>query len=355
MDNAKEKTVYILLGNGASIQTIKDLGMEDRVDLRNLFSQCDRVPWPQNQHECFLSQKHCQELWSMGVKATNNTRGASNLINNIITSMNVYNYCVSNSSRTLDSLRIDKLKESFYYKAYCQLVSYFLNLFIYYNNQIDDSMLLRYVTECKCGNIYDFIDVKSKEGYRIRIISYNYDIFLERILKLKKLLFKVAGFDEISENDKIIIYKPHGSISFISKEKRKSPHYSVIKDPFDSVTHDIKSMEIDMSIKADHSIINPIVPPAGDANRSGDGWLTDIGKSIKEVLSAATSEDTLLIYGISYDHVDRLEIDKIISSLPYDMDVNYINPYPTETFEIVLASVFANYSHYKFFYKELYL
>jgi len=61
----------------------------------------------------------------------------------------------------------------------------------------------------------------------------------------------------------------------------------------------------------------------------------------------------LIIYGVSYGHVDRNEIDKILTTLPYKIDVKNINPYPSETFEIVIGSIFENYSQYKDFYMEV--
>lgn len=42
------------------------------------------------------------------------------------------------------------------------------------------------------------------------------------MLKLEKIDFKIAAFDKYDDTDGIIIFKPHGSISFCSKNKRIS-------------------------------------------------------------------------------------------------------------------------------------
>lgn len=344
----KDKTYYILIGNGASIQLVNDLNLGNVIDLINLFNCGDRVPWPDNDHESFLSNKHCPELWLMGARPTISKDTSAALINDVITSMNVYNSCPE------DARRSATLRETHYYKAYCQLISFLLNEFIYYNNQVENYKLSEYASNKTLENIYNLIETKYNEGHKIRIISYNYDIFLERILKLKGISFKIAAFEDFEEDESVVIFKPHGSISFMTKTKRAAS-YQIEKDPFDSVNYSVKNMDINMEITDDKSIINPIIPPAGDANRTREGWVKSINENVVKSIASASESDRLIIYGLSYGHVDRMEIDKIITSLPYNIDVCYINPYPSQTFEIVLSSVFKNYSQYKYIYKELFL
>lgn len=348
MANTKEnkRTIYIVIGNGFSIDIIEKIGKSQDIDLINLFSKSDLVPWPDKKIECFLSKKHCPELWLLGARATVSKEKALSLIDDIITSMNAYYLYDKDSDRTMET------KRSPYYLAYCQLVSYLKNLFIYYNSRISDDELREYIGR-KIGFIEYIIKIISKNN-KLRIITYNYDILLERILTLCNIEYKIAGFDSFSITDSLVIFKPHGSISFVSKLKRdKSQSYNIIKDPNDSMNMKIDEMEIDMRIENDISNINPIIPPAGDANRVPDGWSVDINEKLRECIKNSKSEDELIIYGISYGHVDRNEIDKIITTLPYKIDVKYINPYPSSTFDMVLGSIFENYSHYKDFYLEV--
>ena len=62
--------IYIALGNGFSINLIELLGKEKVIDLRNLFSQGDNVPWPDNNEKGFLSRKYCNNLWTLGARTT---------------------------------------------------------------------------------------------------------------------------------------------------------------------------------------------------------------------------------------------------------------------------------------------
>ena len=179
-------------------------------------------------------------------------------------------------------------------------------------------------------------------------------IFLERMLKLEKIDFKIAAFDKYDDTDGIIIFKPHGSISFCSKNKRiSSQPYNIEKDPIDSTLAEIKVMENNLEIVEDMSNINPIIPPASDGDRIQKGWSHDIKNAIKESLKTITKIDNCIIYGVSYDNVDRREIDDLITNIPWDIEIKNINPRPSSTFDMVLGSIFKNYTHYKDFYMEV--
>ena len=171
-------------------------------------------------------------------------------------------------------------------------------------------------------------------------------IFLERMLKLEKIDFKIAAFDKYDDTDGIIIFKPHGSISFCSKDKRiSSQPYNIEKDPIDSTLAEIKVMENNLEIVEDMSNINPIIPPASDGDRIQKGWSHDIKNAIKESLKTITKIDNCIIYGVSYDNVDRREIDDLITNIPWDIEIKNINPSPSSTFDMVLGSIFKNYTH----------
>ena len=79
------------------------------------------------------------------------------------------------------------------------------------------------------------------------------------MLKLEKIDFKIAAFDKYDDTDGIIIFKPHGSISFCSKDKRiSSQPYNIEKDPIDSTLAEIKVMENNLEIVEDMSNISRI-------------------------------------------------------------------------------------------------
>ena len=107
-------THLFIIGNGFSINLINKLGMQDSIDLVNLFRIGDRVMHPDDKTSCFLSRKYCPDLWGLGAKSTLSAQESNNLIRDIITSMNVCHLCID------DSKRQDDFQKSSYYKAYCQ-------------------------------------------------------------------------------------------------------------------------------------------------------------------------------------------------------------------------------------------
>lgn len=343
-----DKTLFIVLGNGFSINLINQLDLAEVIDLTNLFSKSDKVAWPgkEDNNRCFLSYKNCKELWLLGARSTNTREETADLIGDIITSMNAYVLSVSQNENY-------EAQEGFHYKAYCQLISYLKNLFIYYNNLVSNKQLTDFL--CNSGDaLIDYISLNLKAGNKIRIITYNYDIFLERLLQLQGITYKMAGFDECDINDQMIIYKPHGSISFESKEKRPNTSpYHVGTDLFQSCVMDISDMEVNLGVIRDQSLIDPIIPPSGDANRIKKGWSYSINQEVEKSVKTAKDKDELIIYGISYSHVDRNELDRILTTLPNKIDVRYINPIPSKTLDMVLTSIFNNYGLYKEFYKEI--
>lgn len=339
------RTHYFILGNGFSINLVNKINCSEKIDLGNLFKMGDKVPYPDDEKSCFLSRRYCPALWSLGARSTMSAQQSNELIRDIITSTNVYYLCYD------DTVRQELLKQSNYYKAYCQLITYLKNLFIYYNKQITDKDLNRYINEK--NNFIKYLCNIIKNKGNVRIITYNYDIFLERMLQLYSLDFKIAAFDNFDDSTPIVIYKPHGSISFESISKRlPGQKFNIEKDPFISATEEIINMENNFKVVNDNSIINPIIPPAGDSSRVNVGWSFEIKNSIEETIKKATKDDICVIYGLSYDHVDRQEIDDIITKFPCDIEISYINPFPSSTFDMVLGSVFEKYSHYKDFYME---
>lgn len=83
-------------------------------------------------------------------------------------------------------------------------MSYLRLLFIYYNNLVNDEKIKGYLT--KEISLINYIDKLFKAGEKVRIITYNYDIFLERMLKAKKIKFKIAAFDKIDNDTQIVIF-----------------------------------------------------------------------------------------------------------------------------------------------------
>ena len=74
-----------------------------------------------------------------------------------------------------------------------------------------------------------------------------------------------------------------------------------------------------------------------------------VGLKISEMVLIkfeSTSKDEMILFGLSYWHVDRNEIDEILLSMDNKMEVRFVNPNPPTALEAVLTSLFRNYIHF---------
>lgn len=329
------KSVFIILGNGFSIDFLNHLKESDlnyksasEISLSNLFENGELVPWPGNGKPGFLSYKHCPNLWTLGARPNLNATESINLIENIITCANALN----NRQRGVDSI---------YMCAYKELVTYLKALFIFYNDKINvpDINLANWGW---CSYLKQLFNDPNID--KVHIVTLNYDIWLERILKKNNIDFSISNFEE---NKKLIIYKPHGSISF--------SHSSIkVKDAFDiSYEHDVLDGQLsEFTIEYENltalNSINAMIPPAGDSSRLDFAWTKQIRESILTASSGLTTNDELIICGTSYWHVDRLEIDKILTSINGNInDVKIINPHSPNVFNAVITTLFKNVTFFK--------
>ena len=99
-------------------------------------------------------------------------------------------------------------------------------------------------------------------------------------------------------------------------------------------------------LKDDFPIVNAIIPPAGDSTRFSFTWIKEIRKGIDDIIKKSTSKDEMILFGLSYWHVDRNEIDEILLSMDASMEVKYVDPNPPTSLDAVLSSLFKNYIHY---------
>ena len=186
-----KKNLFLILGNGFTIDLLSKLE-KNMIDTVNLFSKGDTVVWPDGSNERgFLSYKHCPSLWNLGARPYMNKNDAIELIEDIITCANM----VTSSNVVTPGSNI-------YIGAYYELVAYLKHLFIQYNKQVDDSELTS--GRIQSWGWYDLIKkaYDSDKYKKIIIITYNYDVFLERILKLNHLNFTIQGLE--NTDNKII-------------------------------------------------------------------------------------------------------------------------------------------------------
>ena len=224
------------------------------------------------------------------------------------------------------------------------MVNYLKYLFIYYNRQISDDEFDKAISS-EWGwaklfkNMNDNLNIDS-----VTIITYNYDIILERLLRKMSIAYEMVGFE--NKTCKFHLIKPHGSISFRSKREYDKDSFS-IKYNRDSLGGKIEDLIVDEEVDFDKiSNINTMIPPAGESGRYKLVWSNVLkGKSL-EAVKKLNDDDDIFFGGISYCNVDRQELDEIITSLNPNVNVRINNPDTKNTFGSVISSVFDNYIHY---------
>lgn len=331
-----QKRLYIILGNGFSIDLINRMDCKEKIDLTNLFNFGYEVKWLSDEEPGFLSYKRCPNLWNLGARF--NKGGGTKLIEEIITCANVYSYVkLKNPKRILQ-------EDGIYIKAYKELVEYLKFLFIHYNDLISDEELNLVIQDWGWKYLFEkFKDVPEKFE-KVTIVTYNYDIWLERVLELLGIQYSFPG---IKENDSAIvdIIKPHGSISFQSDRCLDNSSFEIHygRDILEGRLGDIKIESKNLRV---NSRINAMIPPAGDSARFSNHWSNELQSIAREAAKKLIEKDEVLLCGLSYWNVDRLELDELFLDLDADVNLKVINPNLPSEFNAVLESLFTNYVVY---------
>lgn len=328
------KNLYLVLGNGFTIDFINHINNEE-IDASNFFKYGAEVPWPGNNEPGFLSSKNCPNLWNLGARPNMDSKQALDLIEDIITCINVY------ASHPTKSLLANTKQNDIYFYAYLELVEYIRNLFVYYDTKINEIP-----NEIESWSWLIYLKDAYEKYDKIYIVTYNYDVWIERILQTANLGFGIFGFDKIEEK-KIIIFKPHGSISFQHKTTIEKEAY-MIKSSKTIEDGDIENFTLSYSYEK-IPLINAIIPPASEAGRmqqNESSWSKQIHNEIIKTFETTNENDECIMCGISYWHVDRNEIDNILVSLNPKINIKMINPYPPKSLNAVLTSLFENFVLY---------
>jgi len=330
------RKLYIILGNGFTIDFLSHARLSSDVDVRNLFRYGACVPWPVDGEPGFLSFKHCPNLWNLGARPNMDDDAATALIEDIITCVNVF----VSAPRTTTVGQEGRPNDIYSY-AYKELAIYLKHLFIYYDTKVDA------LPDCNSWGWWEFFRHIAKSDYysEITIVTYNYDVWLERLLTHCGIPFTVSLMQRKRASAKISILKPHGSISFAHKTIRDRNAFTI------SLNHELlDGRPRDFVVKYDkmdeNYLVNALIPPAGEAGRFNHSLASAIRNRAKEQATALGAGDDIIISGLSYWHVDRAELDELLVSCSPTVDVKMINPSPSPSLNAVLASIFNNYIAY---------
>lgn len=330
------KNLFLILGNGFTMDLISFLRAKSNlahdIDVNNFFKYGAEVPFPETNEPGFLSSKNCPNLWNLGARPNMDSEQALEIIENIITSINVY------ASHPHKGELSKSRQNDIYFFAYLELIEYIRNLFVYY-----DKKLPHLPSEINDWVWLKLLKDSSKQYKKIYIVTYNYDVWLERILNKANIKYGIVGFSKI--NYKINIFKPHGSISFLHNLRREPYRIDYQKEIKNLPVNDYI---LDYSFEK-VSMVNAIIPPASEAGRMQQeetSWSKVIHNKILETFKQAKESDDCIISGISYWHVDRNELDNILVNMHPKISLKMINPNPPKSLTAVLTSLFENFVLY---------
>lgn len=325
--------LVLIVGNGLTIDLLKCISKIEDINTKNLFRNGDKVEWPDGSNEKgFLSYKRCKNLWNLGARPSMNDNEAQELVEEIISCAN-----------TIPKNMLDDKSENIYVNAYFELVAYIKQLFIMYNKKVSEEDL-------SSSNIINWGWYKlikraynSAEYERIYIITYNYDIYLERVLKVHNIPFDIVGIEE--NDNKVKIVKPHGSISFCHKSINDKDTYDIKRS---SVLYEaeLNDFEVRYERLDENYSVYALIPPSGDSTRMLFKWAEEMRMKEKEIIKTLQEDDKIIVSGLSYWHVDRKEIDDILTTIGAKSNVYMVNPNPPKVLNAVLSCIFDNYILY---------
>lgn len=333
-------TLFLILGNGFTIDLIKylDNKKDSGVDVINLFKYGADIKWPANNKSGFLSYQNCPHLWSLGVRPDIDSDKGISIIEDVVTCANAIENAILNkpASRKIPYTAIPDRVGDIYKYAYLELSYYLRYLFIHYHDILKIDMGI--ISNWKWAKY--FVEVTKNGKYdNIIFVTYNYDIWLEQVLGCFGIGYQIA---EIEKNNpsKVIILKPHGSISFYDKRKIAAGMNN-LKNRFDSPS--IANIGIRYTDLEKPSLTNIIIPPAGESGKLSKGWAKTLRDRAVELARNLKADDDVVLCELSYWQVDRTEIDEILTSFDPKVNVRMFNPQIPQRLNAVLTSLFDNY------------
>lgn len=315
---------------------LSHINKTESIDVINLFSKGNNVPWPADDSPGFLSYMHCQNLWNLGARPHMTSDEAKALIENVITCANM-------------SAHSNRQDNNIYTNAYKELTMYLRHLFVYYDSLVTNEELETGIQQWGWFHYLKWLNDKA-DVEKVVFVTYNYDIWLERILTIAGIDFDIAnaGPEADRGSARFSIIKPHGSISFthekvLPKSSFQIKHEKSLMELLEGKVTEFKIRYTDL--EANYPI-NPIIPPAGDSGRINCVWAKVLRDKAVEVAESLYEDSEVILCGISYWHVDRAEMDQILTSIEPNVTVKLINPKPPATLNAVLSTLFSNYLHY---------
>lgn len=258
------------------------------------------------------------------------------LIEDIITCVNVYALRPTHSLAKAGSRPND-----IYIQAYKELTKYLKHLFVHYDKRLNP--LPKEANDWPWAKY--LISLNSNPDIsQVRIITFNYDVWIERILTSLGIPFSIEDMTNVP-GAKISILKPHGSISFCHKISKDRSAFEISKTS-ELIDGQLSDFEVRYDNLDGNYLVDALIPPAGEAARLPGSWAQLLRDRAIQWMESLAPGDELLISGLSYWHVDRHELDRLFVACNRDVDVRMINPSPSRTMSAVLTSLFEGYTFF---------
>ena len=335
------KHLLMVVGNGFTIDFLTHLNFVDQIDVSNLFRFGSCVPWPSDGEPGFLSYKRCPHLWNLGARPNMPLPEAMALIEAIITCVNVF-VSAPQGARGRTPRNRDGRPNDLYIFGYKELALYLKHLFVYYDSKI--SQLPPEAVQWPWAKFLKRVH-ESHSYDRVTIVDYNYDVWLERVLRQLEVPFAVGEIELEPVGTKIRILKPHGSISFAHRTVRDREAFAISHN-YELLDGAASDFTVRYDLLAENYLVNALIPPAGESGRFNHTWAGQIRSAAKAAAGVLRREDELLLCGLSYWHVDRAELDELLVICDPATNVKMINPHPLRSMDAVLTSIFDNYISY---------
>lgn len=336
------RTLCLIFGNGLTIDLLTHLDLRDKVDVINLFRYGADVPWPATDEPGFLSFKHCPNLWNLGARPHMDASDCLALVEDIITCANAF--ASKPVAKRSSAKSPSRAPNEIYLNAFKELSLYIKHLFVHYDSIVKPE--LRRATDWPWISFLKHAQISGHYS-KIEIITFNYDPWLEHLLKIEGIPFSVTPIETSTSSSgaTVSITKPHGSISFCHKNKLDKNSFAINYEKA-LVDGNLNDFSIGYEDLDDNYLVAPLIPPAGEASRLNQTWAGDIRIHCERIAKSLTGNDDMIICGLSYWHVDRAELDNLLNSCSSEINIKMVNPHPSRTLLAVVTSIFDKFICY---------
>lgn len=331
----------LIIGNGFTIDFVRNcLPSSSGVDTINLFSKGANVPAPDGSKYGFLSAKHTPSLWALNARPHTNQIDSVRVFEDILSATQTY-FSHGKKSTFLDDA---SLLRATHLRAYCEMQYYLRSLFIRYDLQHQN---IANELEWAWGKLLEKL-AKSSLINEIIVVSYNYDLWFERLLDKLNISYKYQNTSDSPA--KFLIFKPHGSINFLPTSVSGSVVTAISDKLTNTIQYTLEEQDIPENVDiisenfSDHWTKYTLIPPSGDSGRLSAKWNGKLRENLLSKLQAWNEDDQAIICGLSYWHVDRNEIDEVLCKINPKSEVLMINPNPPSTLDATLTTLFRNYT-----------